>query len=126
MVQEAQVSQVAPWALAVLGVPEVHLVQGGLVALVGLGCQLGPVHPSGLFGWSAGLLECCLGAPGVGTLHTDPFLLFVLEVPAVLEDLSGPSPLLVQGGPVCHLAQWDPEIQENLECLADQGGREDR
>ena len=28
---------VAPWALAVLDAPEVHSVQGGLVALVGLG-----------------------------------------------------------------------------------------
>ena len=35
----------APWALAVLGAPEVHSVQEGLVALVGLGCQPGPVHP---------------------------------------------------------------------------------
>lgn len=37
--------RVAPWAPEVLGAPEVHLVQGGLVALVGLGCQPGPVHP---------------------------------------------------------------------------------
>lgn len=37
--------QVAPWALAVLVAPEVHLVQGGLVALVGLGYRPGPVHP---------------------------------------------------------------------------------
>lgn len=46
-VQEAQVSLVAPWALAVPGAPEVHLVQGALVALVGLGCRPGPAHPSG-------------------------------------------------------------------------------
>lgn len=37
--------QVAPWVLEVLGAPEVHLVQGGLVAPVGLGCQPGLVHP---------------------------------------------------------------------------------
>lgn len=37
--------RVAPWALAVLGAPEVHLVQGGLGALVDLGCWLGSVHP---------------------------------------------------------------------------------
>lgn len=35
----------APWALAVLGAPGVRLVQGGLVALVGLGCRPGPVPP---------------------------------------------------------------------------------
>lgn len=37
--------RVAPWALEVLGVPEVHSVQGDLVALAGPGCQPGPVHP---------------------------------------------------------------------------------
>lgn len=37
--------RVAPWALEVLGAPEVHSVQGDLVALVGLGCRPGPVHP---------------------------------------------------------------------------------
>lgn len=36
---------VAPWALAVLDAPEVHSVQGGPGALVGLGYRPGPVHP---------------------------------------------------------------------------------
>lgn len=43
--RERENLRVAPWALAVPGTPEVRLVQGGLVALVGLGYRPGPVHP---------------------------------------------------------------------------------
>lgn len=50
---------VAPWALAVLGAPEVHSVREGLVALVGLGCQPGPVHPE------VGGNKCQRGSPGL-------------------------------------------------------------
>lgn len=45
MEREKGYLQVVLWALAVPDAREVHLVQGGLVALVGLGYQPGPVHP---------------------------------------------------------------------------------